>query len=583
MLDVTFNGLCVKMDLDSVDTDVRRSLGLMHLFELVAQLRLKVFPGRAETPQLTSEGDAFFETENFVEQISPPTLSAPPPTEPIVKLMDVASQTRSTDLPSRMQETTPVFKQSSAQLQSQTVVEKSGATIQSNSQFTNEELQPLADIEAELEFTSSGQRFFDVTQINLLNDRDGVDADDVDPEGLEDLFALAGVAEMYLDGSLEPNSQVIEVSSGYAPLGDAVDQDASNLMLNQTLTYSDDVGIGTLVVMGDAHLATSIAQINLATSETASGGTFLTETALSNSIVEFSGYENDVRAQDSSDRNPVELKLEIIDGDFLHVDIIRQLQAVDDRDTYASVVGRNTQVEGNRTVNEIYLDSDVETAELLIVAGDYISVRSVTQVNLMDASSPEAGSLHSLGNEVQIWGDAQVDFAPVTKELQEVADSAFSASGWTSPDLSRFDHDQDGVVEALYVTGNYYNVKSIEQKNALADRDVRLADIASAVSIDTTANVNTDLSNAEASGNRLGNLAVIDSVTPNALESFIGGDVYNTEHLLNIDLLVRRDSARPESGSKTDLPIGREIEDFSELFVSGGAMESPFDSSGAIF
>ena len=86
---------------------------------------------------------------------------------------------------------------------------------------------------------------------------------------------------------------------------------------------------------------------------------------------------------------------------------------------------------------------------------------------------------------IESFGDD--NFEPMNDDMQALAGAI--AGGMTSLDPALFGHlliGTDGVINVLYVTGDYYDVNAIWQTNVTSDIDVilQLLDDPSAASID---------------------------------------------------------------------------------------------------
>jgi hypothetical protein len=109
-----------------------------------------------------------------------------------------------------------------------------------------------------------------------------------------------------------------------------------------------------------------------------------------------------------------------------------------------------------------------------------------------------------------------------------------SGAASLDPSLASILAGPDGVINVLYVTGDYYDVNAIWQTNVTSDIDVMLQllepseDLASANPDDPAQSVSTG-------GNKLINEAIIVDVA--ATDTYVDGDVYTDTILVQANLL----------------------------------------------
>ena len=244
-------------------------------------------------------------------------------------------------------------------------------------------------------------------------------------------------------------------------------------------------------------------------------------------------------------------QVDVVDGDYYSIHTLTQLNLLLDDDVvvqtasdshYEVIAGANGQV----NLTEVF-DGTIHY-DLIIVAGAYHGMNVIFQNNILldndrveqiaDAFNSSFG-VDSGNNElvnaatIERFGDD--NFEPMNDDMQALAGAI--AGGMTSLDPAFFGHlliGTDGVINVLYVTGDYYDVNAIWQTNVTSDIDVilQLLDDPSAASIDPD---DPGTQSASSGENKLINEAVIVDV--GATNTYVGGDEYSDTILVQANLL----------------------------------------------
>ncbi|MEM5469383.1 hypothetical protein [Celeribacter marinus] len=387
------------------------------------------------------------------------------------------------------------------------------------------------------------QRDIEVNQSNVLDDRDTI-GDGVSRDmgiGIEGTLGMMSLARTILDVSAASEGSTVmgiarPVTFDADIEGAALLTVDGNIMSNSAVVVQSGVEIGLLAIMGDAHISTTLMQLNILDDGGHNAG----------------ASQNIVRQVDLpaipflpvTAAPDVSLSLTVIDGDFLDIMRITQTQIFDDRDVIGwSETSEHLQLAsgGNVGGNATFYGLTDWNAEIVIVEGDYIAQREIIQANLADDADvfdpansdfDDASGGTNLRNSAAIALPADGDsLGEISDELASFIAAISSGDAATVDDLAKWDADGDGRVEALLVRGDFIDVKSIRQVNILADADVVLGIPAKRTPLETepVTLFGTD--------NSLSNDAVLIDATSGARTSVLAGQIYDNTLLLDANLL----------------------------------------------
>lgn len=246
-----------------------------------------------------------------------------------------------------------------------------------------------------------------------------------------------------------------------------------------------------------------------------------------------------------------EWHVNVVNGDYYSIHAVTQTNLLLDNDVvvqtgsqahYEAVSGGNGQV----NLAEVF-DGDIHY-DLIIVAGAYHGMNVIFQNNILldndqiwqqieHAASP--GGASSDGNQllnaatIETFGGDK--FEPMNADLDAIVASIAGGAASLDPALGKILAGPDGVINVLYVTGEYYDVNAVWQTNVTSDIDVIMQLIeptTNVASVDRDAPATQSLS---AGANKLTNEAVIVDV--GATHTFVNGDVYADTILVQANLL----------------------------------------------
>jgi hypothetical protein len=243
-----------------------------------------------------------------------------------------------------------------------------------------------------------------------------------------------------------------------------------------------------------------------------------------------------------------------VDGDFYDINLVTQENVLRDNDVavqktslthYEAHMGENEQLNLTQILNgEIKYD-------LIVIGGDYHGANWIFQHNVIldsdilkiaatgDAAAVTGQSASAGANE--LLNDAQIisygdnvfekpteDMHGVVTALEEQQTSVDPSHGWFVPG------NGSGVLNVLFVTGDYYDINAIWQTNIISDVDTAIQFLANTPP-EEIAGDGTLTQSVSTGGNIATNEATIVDV--GATFSFVEGDVYQDTILIQGNLV----------------------------------------------
>ena len=377
----------------------------------------------------------------------------------------------------------------------------------------------------------------------------------------------------YLNGELQvpepvPPNPPLELYHK-ADLGSGVGQWAeagANTSFNGALIVDLTESGQTMIVMGDYHSTNAIFQTNSLIDHdhvNVAGGMVSapsTGNDTTDNIADFSqkpGLYSAIPAHFGG----WDWHVNVVNGDYYSVHTVTQTNLLMDNDVVVQT-GSQTHTEAvagaNGQVNLAQIfDGDIHY-DLIIVGGGYHGMNVIFQNNiLLDNDQIQqlaggSGSSHELSGgsdsshaansgDNQLTNAATIEqfggdkFLPMNDDLMSIVAAISGGASSLDPSWTKILAGPDGVINVLYVSGDYYDVNAIWQTNVTSDVDVMLqlmhptADKASAHPDDPSTQ------SASTGGNKLTNEAVIVDVA--ASRTYVNGDAYSDTILIQANLL----------------------------------------------
>lgn len=367
----------------------------------------------------------------------------------------------------------------------------------------------------------------------------------------------------YLNGELQvpaPEPPLPELALYEHPdLGNGVGQWAeagANNNFNAAFIVDLTESGQTMIVMGDYYSTNAIFQINslidhdevnVAGSAGASPSTGNNTTDNIADFIEHPGLYSTIPAHFGG----WQWNVDVVNGDYYSLHTVVQQNLLLDDDVvvqtgsgahYEVVAGANGQVNLAQVFDgEIHYD-------LIIVAGAYHGMNVIFQNNILldndeiqqvagefESSQDASSGNNQLINAATIERFGEDNFLPMNDDIMAIVAAIASGASSLDPSLTNILAGPDGVINVLYVTGDYYDVNAIWQTNITSDIDVMLQLLEPS---DETASIDPDdpgTQSVSTGGNKLINEAVIVDVA--ATDTYVDGEVYTDTILVQANLV----------------------------------------------
>jgi hypothetical protein len=241
--------------------------------------------------------------------------------------------------------------------------------------------------------------------------------------------------------------------------------------------------------------------------------------------------------------------VDIIDGDFIDINLFTQKNYLQDNDVTGQDAweGRYQVVAGdNGAYNLSQLFEMASVYDVIIIGGNYHGANLIFQTNIlldsdvlkMVTGGESPAAQFALTGENALLNDATIVsygndvFQPFNPAINDLV--AALASRQTELDMEfgdLFSGNGSGVLNVLYITGDYYDLNAMWQINVIADLDTALQLLAP-----TSATDEAFTQQAETGGNELSNYATIVDV--GSTFATAEGDVYEDAILIQANLVV---------------------------------------------
>ena len=244
--------------------------------------------------------------------------------------------------------------------------------------------------------------------------------------------------------------------------------------------------------------------------------------------------------------------VDVVQGDFYDINLVMQKNLLHDNDVavlesenvhYEAHLGENEQLNLTQVFDgEIHYD-------LIVVLGSFHGANMIFQYNVLldsdilkllyggeagDTASQSADSGQNiLLNDAAIVSYGDDTFASVDDELDDLLAALASQAGTLDPSYGWLvPGNGSGVLNVLYVTGDYYDINAIWQINVIADVDTAIQYLNG----EPPADDGTLTQSASSGGNEASNDAVIVDVGSTSAQ--VGGEVYQDTILVQANLVT---------------------------------------------
>lgn len=343
----------------------------------------------------------------------------------------------------------------------------------------------------------------------------------------------------------------------------------SNETVNAALIVDANEASLGMVVVGNYYATDAIIQVTIARDvdhvTVANGTGHWSGEVPGSTLLDGNSFTNDATFEVESipialpnGKGGVLWNVEHVDGDFYDVKLLRQLNVLLDNDVSSQTtydVFSLVETGGNQLINLASLFDFGKTYDLIIIGGDYHKSNLIYQTNiLLDddlirifaedyegigsavAQTARAGE-NELLNEALIRNIGETDIQNMTPDVESLVAAIAAQDGSIAASLAWQILGMSGVVDVLYVSGNYYDVNMVSQINIVADLDMALQDMAGGGVINTDEITQT----ASTGDNSLTNTAAIIDVGTLTSAQYVGGEYYSDTILIQAEIIADDD------------------------------------------
>ncbi|MCR8725866.1 hypothetical protein [Frigidibacter sp. ROC022] len=316
-----------------------------------------------------------------------------------------------------------------------------------------------------------------------------------------------------------------------------------NLAINESYLYLRPVDAPTILVMGDHLDLTAISQINLISDrDFGSGQTDPASVALNGAEI---GSSSAPSAR--PDGPATGWSVTEIDGDLTQLIDIVQTNYIEDFDRISVTLTATTTeltAGANRLSNLAEIQAFNQQYDVIVVAGDYSQVISISQQNVLldDDVIATGGGAQTLGADnlamnravISRVGEDRIETA--SEKMTALAERLVEGGrSFDAAEVSGGAFDGLGNLAVLVVQGDLYQATVIEQRNVVGDADQIAMSVADAMAA-AAEQVATGQLEISAGANALLNAA---SLTERGMDSdvFVKGDSYSDEMIHQAGLI----------------------------------------------
>lgn len=332
-----------------------------------------------------------------------------------------------------------------------------------------------------------------------------------------------------------------------------------NLLMNEISIVNAGMGTSVLAVQGNYHQLDAIIQINLYSDhDTVLGAPdSLVFGGASTAAYNVASFETETRdslgkaAEIHPGGFPVGWNVTVVSGDLFFVEWMKQYIFQSDQDIHVlSAAGTNTIVTTGENVglNSINFRDIGQYYDLVITGGNFYDANIIVQTNILyDNDTIEfLGAGHSGANQLAsqgnlLWNQASIlnvgptEFSAQMPEHISAAATSLAAGGRDMP----AGFGQDGVFEGLgalrvlYVAGDVYDMRFLQQTNVLGDAD--LVKLQQAKLLGENPATDWDINTG---ANALINKATIIDVDGIGNTAYVAGNHYSDSILIQANILA---------------------------------------------
>lgn len=272
-----------------------------------------------------------------------------------------------------------------------------------------------------------------------------------------------------------------------------------NHLVNEVAVLNAGVVSTHLAIAGDLHQLDAIIQVNVYSDiDTVEAGFPLeaSGTGGATMAVNVASFIQETRDGDEAAEAkpgvmPANWQVTVVNGDIMFLEWMKQLTFVSDQDIgVLSATGNTTTITSgeNLALNNVTLQNIGLLFDLILVGGNVYDANIVIQTNILYDNDTLGllgeGDVHAAeggydGGGNLLWNQASIHNVGATDVQSELSDHYAEAMNrldngdFGMPEGFGGDHGLEGIAvpRVLYITGNIYDLRYVEQTNILGDAD----------------------------------------------------------------------------------------------------------------
>lgn len=344
-----------------------------------------------------------------------------------------------------------------------------------------------------------------------------------------------------------------------------------NLMVNEAAFFNGGLGGSIFAVAGDLHQLDAIIQSNAYYDHDTVHGAFpgaggnapgTTTTYNAATFIQEVRDATGDAAEAKPGVMPSNWQVSVVSGDLVFIEWLTQFSFMSDQDmSVLSSTGTSTLVTSGENIglNGVSFINIGLYFDLILIGGNLYDANIIVQTNvlydndtieLLADGSVGQGSLSTSGN--LLWNQASIHNIGPTQLENELPNSFGDAMhGIANGDLSMpAGLANDGTFEGyatlkvLYIEGNLYDLRYVEQTNIMGDADYVAAQ--QAMLLDAHPQTEWEVTTG---ANALVNIATIKDHDGQGDTAYVGGEIYTDAILIQADIIA----AESDDGSNQEL------------------------------
>lgn len=418
---------------------------------------------------------------------------------------------------------------------------------------------------------------------------------------------MEALPEHWIEAIEDPEAEATtaRVSIAGDEVADSVTLDAGgNLLVNEAAVFNGGLTSAVFAVAGSYHQLDAIVQTNayfdtdvVADGSPGAAGNVAGATQAFNIAI----FEQETRdaTGDAAEANPGVMpsnwQISVVTGDMIFVEWMMQYTFQSDQDiAVLSSTGATTTVTSGENVglNSISFANIGLYYDLILIGGDLYDANIVVQTNVLydndtidllgggDAPAGN-GSLATSGN--LLWNQASIlNIGPTEFQTGlpgHYSDAMEGLDAGNSYMPAGFETDSmfEGVqlLRVLYIAGDVYDLRYIQQTNVLGDADYVAFEMAELLgnSAGTEFHISTG-------ANALVNTATVVDYDALGDTAYVGGDVYTDAILIQADIIMAGSDDPGSDALVTEVIAFLEVDDAGDMSMEGEIGPTPPPADG---